>query len=123
MSLCCNDKFIKKVFFAIVSVLSLLIVTSPYAENQKQKMECADEQLEINTTITAKERGYIKASGKVYLLMEMTKLYDITGKIVSMYQIPVPVKAKMIYKNIKDGLPQVLSITVMKDLTPRQRPK
>lgn len=123
MFLCCSDKFIKKVLFALVLILSQFIVTTPYAENQKQKMKCADEKLEVITTITAKKRGYIQASGKVYLLMEMTKLYDITGKTVSMYQIPVPVKAKIIYKNIKDGLPKALIIAVMKDLTPKQRPK
>ena len=123
MFLCCNDKFIKNVLFALVLFLPLLVITSPGAENNKQAVKYTDENLEITVTITAKERGYIRASGKIYVLMERTKLYDITGKTVSMYQMPVPVKAKIMYKSIKDSLPQAVSITIMKDLTPKQRPE
>ena len=116
-----NKKSIKHILFTLMICLPLVVIT--IASAQSDTKQDTDEQLEIKATLTSKGRGYIQASGKMYVLMERTKLYDITGKVVSMYQVPVPVKAQIMYKNIKGNLPQVVSITIMKDLTPKQRPE
>ena len=100
----------------LVSVLAIfsLFISTGYAAIEKKK---------ILITITQIERGYVKAGKQRYLIVESTKVTDITGRKIPFYLIPVPGKAELILQPVPDAVPHVLEIIIQQEIKKKVMPE
>ena len=87
--------------------ISSLFVGTGYAKTEKRK---------IIVTINKIENGYINAGENRYLIMESTKVTDITGEKIPFDMIPIPGEAKLVFESMPEGSPHLLEIIVQQKI-------
>ena len=112
-------RLIKITIFVLVMSLSVIGADKARSENH----DTNDPQTAITTLITSKEGGFIHSGKKRFLIMETTKIYDIEDNKISLYQIPIPVKAKIVVRNVPDNYPQVMTIIIQKKIISTRQPE
>ena len=112
-------RLIKITIFVLVMSLPGISADKARSENH----DTNDDQTTLTTLITSKEGGFIRSGKKRFLIMETTRIYDIDDKRISLYQIPIPVKANIVVRNVPDNYPQVMTIIVQKKIISTRQPE
>jgi len=111
----------------MILVISLPVIGADKARSRNHARsgnhDTNDAQTTITTLITSKEGGFIHSGKKRFSIMETTRIYDIEDERISLYQIPIPVKANIVLRNVPDNYPQVMTIIVQKKIISTRQPE
>ncbi len=96
----------------LITLMMLMAICSLFAGTGYGKTEKEKNLVTINKI----KNGYVNAGKNRYLIMESTKVTDITGKKIPFYMIPIPGKAELVFQSMPDIAPHLLEIIVQQEI-------
>ena len=104
-----------------VFIIQMILIGAENIWAQSDYNTVSPEQ--ILTTIENKGRGFVEAGGFRFRLQESTELTDFRGNIVSLYELPVPVEAIIVYQMMPQSDPCALKIILQREITRVPQPE